>query len=182
MFSRSWFGLLLGSLLVFPTQFICGQQLSNELLQRAGSGDVSAMLKVARLYESGTKANPVEAARWYMRAANTGDPQAQTKLAILYIEGTGVARDPAAAGRWLMRAASSGYSIAQFDLAGGTRRAPGTRARLPRAILAICTNEESESRRTLLQLKSGIGDPPTANIQTPSTAWDASCSLSQAPI
>src|SRR5215831_19894642 len=91
-------------LLLLPASY--GQKFSNSLQQKAKSGDVDAMLKVAQAYESGSgiQPDPAEAARWYERAANAGDPWAQTKVALLYLQGVGVVKDPREAVRWLQRA------------------------------------------------------------------------------
>src|SRR5215469_1925903 len=105
----SWVAIAGLCLLVVPASR--GQMFSNALQQKAKSGDVDAMLKVAQAYESGSgiEADPAEAARWYEHAANSGDPGAQTKIALLYLQGVGVAKDPREAVHWLLRAASSGY-------------------------------------------------------------------------
>ena len=83
----SWVVIASVCLLIVQASF--GQIFSNSLQQKAKSGDVDAMLKVAQAYESGSgiQPDPAEAARWYETAANAGDPWAQTKVALLYLQG-----------------------------------------------------------------------------------------------
>lgn len=72
-------GVLAGSILLFSSA-LAGQIVNNSLLKKADSGDIASMYKIGEAYESGKGAefNPVEAARWYQRAAHAGDPAAQT--------------------------------------------------------------------------------------------------------
>src|SRR5215475_16230625 len=97
----SW--VVIASLWLLIVEASFGQIFSNSLQQKAKSGDVEAMLKVAHAYESGSgiPPDPAEAARWYTLAANAGDPWAQTKVALLYLQGVGVTKDPREAVRWL---------------------------------------------------------------------------------
>jgi TPR repeat protein len=57
-----------------------------------------------------------QAAYWYEKAANAGDPGAQLEIGYLYQMGIGVRRDPATAVRWYERAASSGLVTAKVNL------------------------------------------------------------------
>ena len=41
----------------------------------------------------GVRENPAEAARWYLRAAEQGDKEAQSNLGVLYDTGRGVPQD-----------------------------------------------------------------------------------------
>src|SRR6516165_6086452 len=100
-------------LLIVPAT---GQIISTSVQEKANSGDVSAMLRLAQAYETEGRSDPVEAARWYRRAANAGNPLAQTKLAAFYLQGVGVSKDPQEAVQWWRRAASSGYGLAQYKL------------------------------------------------------------------
>jgi thiol-disulfide isomerase/thioredoxin len=50
------------------------------------------------------------------RAAEQGDPEAQSQLGDLYQRGNGVPEDAAEAGAWFRRAAGQGYADAQFRL------------------------------------------------------------------
>ncbi|MCA3273862.1 MAG: sel1 repeat family protein [Roseomonas sp.] len=57
-----------------------------------------------------------EAAAAYRRAAEQGNPVAQSKLGLMLQNGQGVARDDAQAVQWYRRAADQGLAIAQNNL------------------------------------------------------------------
>lgn len=57
-----------------------------------------------------------QAAVWYAKAAELGDPKAQSALAGCYAGGRGVARDGAQAAAWYEKAALQGYAKAQNAL------------------------------------------------------------------
>ena len=63
--------------------------------------DVGAQILLAVLYDSGPLRGDTEAARWYRRAAEQGEPFAQSNLFKMYEEGIGVERDYVAAYMWL---------------------------------------------------------------------------------
>ena len=63
-----------------------------------------------------------EAARWYRRAAEQGDVEAQKRLALLYLQGRGVAKDSQEAEKWYSKAAGQGDPDAQSALNGLTGR------------------------------------------------------------
>jgi uncharacterized protein len=72
--------------------------------------DISAGLQA---YDGGDYAQAL--AEW-RTLAQAGDPDAQTALAGLFMDGLGVARDPAAAIYWYRRAAHQGAVMAQLNL------------------------------------------------------------------
>nr|WP_323667895.1 tetratricopeptide repeat protein [Burkholderia cenocepacia] len=57
-----------------------------------------------------------EAAKWYRRAADQGDPQAQNALGYLYDSGRGVKQSDTDAFNWYRLAAEQGYANAQNNL------------------------------------------------------------------
>lgn len=62
-------------------------------------------------------ANPETARRMFYHAASYfGDPEAQYRLAMLYVDGTGVARDPKRGVPWLLLAANKGHYKSQAML------------------------------------------------------------------
>ena len=65
----------------------------------------------------GVEKDPAQAAYWFRKAADLGDPGAQNELGYLYIWGLGVGRDEAQAFRWFARASGSGYPPAKLNLA-----------------------------------------------------------------
>jgi len=77
-----------------------GNQGAREAVQRADSElkpgtIISAFEKIAEMYEQGGSLpeNPAEAARWWSKAAEKGDVDAQIALAIKMINGQGVPQD-----------------------------------------------------------------------------------------
>jgi TPR repeat protein len=57
-----------------------------------------------------------EALRWYRKAADQGDPDAQYGLGLMYSLGQGVAQDYAESARWLHKAADQGNASAEYGL------------------------------------------------------------------
>ena len=72
----------------------------------------------------GVEKDPEQAAFWYKQAANSGHPEAQFFLALLYSSGKGVKRDEEQAERWVSSSATQGYASAMAEL--GKRFANGT--------------------------------------------------------
>ena len=71
----------------------------------------------------GMPKDPAQAAYWYQQAANSGHPEAQYFLALLYASGKGVKRDAEQAERWISSSATQGYAPAMAEL--GKRFATG---------------------------------------------------------
>jgi len=55
--------------------------------------------------------------KWYLRAAEGGDAEAQYELGGRYDVGLGVPRDMTESAKWLLKAAAQGHTIAMFNLA-----------------------------------------------------------------
>jgi TPR repeat protein len=58
-----------------------------------------------------------QALRWFLAAAQSGNPTAQEDLAWMYYTGTGTARDYAEAAKWVRLAAEQSVPRAELDLA-----------------------------------------------------------------
>lgn len=67
---------------------------------------------------AGLAKDPVEAMRWYEKAAGLGSPMAMYNIAHLYSEGLGVTADQTVALQWLRRAGEAGLVEAQVALGG----------------------------------------------------------------
>jgi TPR repeat protein len=80
-----------------------------ELQTRAAQGFVLQQLELAADYfvGRGVPRDLVQAAYWYHKAADQGNPSAQLNLGYMYVVGIGVTRDPAEAAKWYRRASSS---------------------------------------------------------------------------
>ena len=81
-------------------------------------GDQRAQHNVAVIYDSGrgVPPNPVEARKWYERAAAKGLPASQNNLGMLFSKGRGTQPDQARAVELWTAAARQGYSLAEFNL------------------------------------------------------------------
>jgi len=73
-------------------------------------------LGAAYLTGRGVPQDYAQAARWYERAANSGDPLAQNEIGYFYQTGIGVARDPARAVQWYQRATDGGFLEGKVNL------------------------------------------------------------------
>lgn len=83
----------------------------------AEHGEVAAQLLLAEMrLASGSDADAKEAFRWFRRAAEQGNPEAQRRLAQLLERGIGTAVDRAAALHWYRLAAEQGDLPAQCRL------------------------------------------------------------------
>lgn len=80
----------------------------------ANQGFVPAQATLGILYSKMKK--PEKAAKWWLLAAERGDPEAQFNLAVAYVKGNGVERDMNVAVTWFERAAGQGVVSAQSKL------------------------------------------------------------------
>ena len=67
------------------------------------------------LHGQGVPQNYKEALRWFMKAAEQGNADAQLKTGYLYRQGQGVPQNNKEALRWIMKAAEQGLADAQFN-------------------------------------------------------------------
>lgn len=87
--------------------------------KRAEAGDPVAQNTLGAWYQNGThvKADPAQAAAWYLLAAQAGNAVAQNNLGVLYNSGLGVPLDRKQAFYWYGKAAEQGHGWAQANLA-----------------------------------------------------------------
>jgi TPR repeat protein len=81
---RSGLGVLILGLMLGLSGF--AQTDIEALKSRAVSGDVNAELELAKAYDlgKGVKQDRFEAADWYMKAAQAGNPEAQNAVAVKF--------------------------------------------------------------------------------------------------
>ena len=115
--------LLISALLAVPTGAVPADSRSEReevlrLLERATAGDEHAQFSLATAYDSGfgVKADPLQAAHWYEKAARQGHADARFNLAVLYDEGIGVEQDDRQAVYWYRQAAAQGMAEASNNL------------------------------------------------------------------
>jgi uncharacterized protein len=90
------------------------------MTRAAEAGFVTAMLGLAQLHETGQAGLRVDlpaANRWYLRAAEAGNVDAQVAIATAFYLGRGAAKDPRQAARWYRIAAQGGDVGAQYLIA-----------------------------------------------------------------
>lgn len=99
----------------------------------AEKGSIQQEIELAGAYFAGhgVSRDEKQAAYWYEKAANSGDPGAQVQIGFFYEAGIGVQRDPARAALWFQRAVAGGSVIAKVNLGVaylwgmGVRKDPG---------------------------------------------------------
>lgn len=92
-----------------------------ELLPMANNGDARAEYLLGEMSDNGlgpVQLDVQEAARWYQRAADKNNADAQFALANAYSIGRGVPVNPQDAMKWLTRAGNNGHVTAMMSLAG----------------------------------------------------------------
>lgn len=84
---------------------------------KADGGNV-ACYNIGLMYYrgEGVKPNRGEGIKWFRKAADMGNVQAQFLMGTLYDKGEDLARDQGEAFRWYLRAAEQGHSQAQFNV------------------------------------------------------------------
>ncbi len=88
------------------------KRTADEIGQKASS---DALLEIGEMYEKGEEVpkNGVDAAKWYLKAADQKDPRAMVKLASILVNGSGVPQDNVQAFQ-LCRTAAKEYPPAQY--------------------------------------------------------------------
>lgn len=115
-----------------------------ELQTKAAQGFVKQELELAAAYFAGrgVPKDLAQAAYWYRKAADQGNPAAQVYLGYLYSVGLGVPQDTAEAIRWYRRAASSNSPLAEVNLAAHYMRGDGVKQDTAEALRLLRSAEE----------------------------------------
>ena len=84
----------------------------------AERGEIQKEIELGAVYLAGrgVSRDEKQAAYWYEKAANSGDPGAQEQTGYFYEAGIGVERDPARAALWFERAVAGGLVSAKVNL------------------------------------------------------------------
>ena len=98
-------------------------------------------------YGMGTGQNFKEAVKWYRKAAEQGDAEAQYSLGVMYAKGEGVAKNFRKAVKWYRKAAEQGDAEAQFNLGVMYAKGEGVQGNLvaAHAWLSLAAAQGSES-------------------------------------
>ncbi len=84
-------------------------------IYHADNGNIDAQYHLALIYDigNGLPRNPMEAEKWYKKAAIAGHCNAQYYLARLYdAKNSGIRRDEKEAKKWYQKAAEQGHALA----------------------------------------------------------------------
>jgi hypothetical protein len=116
-----------------------------EELPRALAGDNSAQNRVGEIYMygRGVPRNTIEAAQWFLKASENGNPFAPNHLAVLYANGDGVEQSWQEAAKWLKVSAKRGYYLAQKNLAVAYEEGNGVEQDLVEAYVWASLAEEN---------------------------------------
>ena len=85
-------------------------------IEAAEAGDVDAQLALGHKYRQGDISDWDEGVKWFRKAAEQGNAEAQYNLGLMIIRGTGARQDGTEAVNWLLKAAEQGNADAQFLL------------------------------------------------------------------
>jgi TPR repeat protein len=92
-----------------------GYAQTGRLVQEAAErGDLNAQMCLAKAY---IRWDPTLAAKWFLKAAEQGNAEAQGQIGKMYDRGEGAPKDERMAVTWFRRAAQQGSPEAQYDLA-----------------------------------------------------------------
>lgn len=96
--------------------FACGGLLAYKLYKDMVRSDVEEQLEIADKYYTGNGVvkNYKEAFKYYKKAAENGNANAQYMLAGMYYTGEGGAKDLQEMYKWYKKAAEQGHSDAQY--------------------------------------------------------------------
>lgn len=122
-----------------------GRRLARETLGDVDPGEIELALGRRYLRGRGLPRAPERAVRWFRRAAERGNAQAQYELGLCLAQGLGVAPDPLAAHRWLSLAVARGV-----DHDRARRALADAEARLDPGQLAASRAQQRAWRNTLV--------------------------------
>lgn len=102
---------------MFPQEMLSNNQL-NEMIYQKIVDSSKQILQTGVIFAQGmgVKQNLPEAVKWFRKAANLGNAEAQFNLGVMYANGQSVKQDYAEAEKWYRKAAALGNTAAQFNL------------------------------------------------------------------
>lgn len=100
-----------------------------QIRTRAQQGCVREQIELASAYltGNGVPQSSGEAARWYLKAALSGDPGAENEMGYFYLSGIGVPKDADRAMRWFQLASAGGSVWAKVNLGVSYFRGQGVK-------------------------------------------------------
>ena len=137
------------------------------------TADIQRML--GEIYANGDSRVPrdlVEAVRWFRKASEYGNPQAQNNLAFCYANGIGVAQDSVQAATWARKSAEQGDPEGQHNLGYAYQTGQGVEKDL--VLAAQWWHKAAAQGNALSQVNLGInyatGQGVTKDLQQ-AVAW-----------
>ena len=111
-----------------------------------------AVVELGLLYFEGERESELEqdyvkAAKWFVKAAEGGNPGAQFKLGLCYQVGVGVEKDDVKAAEWFMKAAGGGHTDSQFSVAECFADGKGVEPDQEKAAFWFAKSEELADQR-----------------------------------
>ena len=152
-------GALTGDKVVAWQMRLKAEESVEEHRRRAADGDARSMCKLGSWYERGRHGlteDATEAARWYRRAADAGDPTGKAFLGASYLDGDGVAPSASLAFSLITEAAVGGSINACYWLGLALKNGEDGMPIDPRLAykwwskIPICLQEGGEAREHLL--------------------------------
>lgn len=135
----------------------------------AAAGDAMAQNRLGTFYEHGTygKSDLVQAAAWYLLAAQSGNAWAQNNLGVLYGRGAGVPKDLQQAVHWYAMAAAQGHGWAQANLAWAYQYGIAGELDIDKAVYWLTKSAEggltaAQARLGVLLMQRAAGDDDRA--------------------
>lgn len=151
------------------------------LIDSAALGHPPAQLQIGEFYKigQGVAKDPVEARKWFERAANGGNVLAMHRLGVMSARGDGGPVDPAASITWFEKAAALGLVDSQYNL-GATYHpgADGAAAQQDRAkayfwYSLAARNGDSQAGQLATSLAAGLSADDRARLDGEVAAWKA---------
>ena len=101
---------------------------------QAGLADAQALYGQVLLDGNGVKSDPVEALRWFLRAAHAGHPMAMNMAGRCYDKGWGAPVDKVAAAQWFKAATKAGLDWGMYNYASALGLGAGVAQDEPAAL------------------------------------------------
>jgi TPR repeat protein len=154
----------------FSISVVCGlltiaSAQNAKLLECANSGEANCQLVLGHAYLNGYEVpkNPLEAEKWWRKAAEQGNADAQEVLGDLYLGGRGVPEDHQEAEKWIRKSAEQGHANGQRLLGGLYARGIGVPKDEAEALkwfrLAAEQGEPQTLKLLALMYENGTGVP-----------------------
>jgi len=147
------------------------QKPIGEVEAKAEAGDADSQVELGLRYEKaeGVAKDPVEAVKWFRKAAEQNYAKAQCILAACVDAGEGVAKDPVEAAKWYRKAAEQNLGPAQRNLGRCYLRGDGVAEDLVEAykwLLLAARQGDEHAKKAMTLLENALRPEQIAEGQT----------------